>query len=102
MAGFTKSPLQFIGCDVGKAAIVVFDGGDAQTTTIANRLDALTAFAAELDETCLVVCEATGGYEAALLTALVGAGRAIHRADARKVNAFIRSFGILGKTDASL
>ncbi len=100
MAGFTKSPLRFIGCDVGKAAIVVFDGGDAQTTTIANRLDALTAFAAELDETCLVVCEATGGYEAALLAALVGAGRAIHRADARKVKAFIRSFGILGKTDA--
>jgi len=30
----------------------------------------------------------------------VQAGRAAHRADARKVKAFIRSFGILGKTDA--
>ena len=28
------------------------------------------------------------------------AGRAAHRADARKVKAFIRSFGTLGKTDA--
>jgi len=47
-----------------------------------------------------VVCEATGSHEAALLSALLQAGRAAHRADARKVKAFIRSFGTLGKADA--
>jgi len=91
---------RFIGCDVGKTSIVVFDSHDGRTRTIPNSLDALAAFAAELDDSCLVVCEATGGHEAALLTALVKAERAAHRADARKVKAFIRSFGILGKTDA--
>lgn len=89
-----------IGCDVGKAAIVVYDSLTGIQTSIANASEALAAWAAGLDPDCLVVCEATGGYEAALLAALVKAGVPAHRADARKVKAFIRSFGILGKTDA--
>jgi transposase len=86
---------RFIGCDVGKSAIAVFDSADNRGFTLANEHDALDAFAAGLD-----ACEATGGHEAALLDALVRAGRAAHRADARKVKAFIRSLGTLGKTDA--
>ena len=96
----TTSYTRFIGADVGKAAIVVFDNRDNTTRTIPNSPEQLAAFAAELDGACLVVCEATGGHEAALLHALTQAGLAVHRADARKVKAFIRSFGILGKTDA--
>lgn len=96
----TKTFSRFIGCDVGKTEIVVFDSHTAQITTIANHPRDLAAFAATLDTTCLVVCEATGGYEAALLSAVVKAEIAAHRADARKVKAFIRSFGILGKSDA--
>ncbi len=96
----TPTPAAFIGCDVGKTAIVVFDSRDNRTRTIPNRPEDLAAFAISLDHTCLVVCEATGGHEAALLCALVSAGRIAHRADARKVKAFIRSFGTLGKTDA--
>jgi transposase len=92
--------VRFIGCDVGKIAIVVFDSASGQTRTIANQPEALARFASELDNTCLVVCEATGGYEAALLGALLDAAVPAHRADARKVKAFIRSFGTLGKTDA--
>ncbi|MGH7211016.1 MAG: IS110 family transposase [Acetobacteraceae bacterium] len=92
-------PTGFIGCDVGKAGIVVFDSRDNRTRTIANRPDDLATFAATLDEGCLTICEATGGHEAALLNALIAAKHAIHRADARKVKAFIRSFGTLGKTD---
>jgi transposase len=94
------APTRFIGCDVGKTSIVVFDSHNGGTRTTPNRPDDLATFAAGLDESCLVVCEATGGYEAALLCALAQAGRAAHRADARKVKAFIRSFGTLGKTDA--
>ncbi len=61
---------------------------------------ALYDFAASLDPTCFVVCEATGGYERDLLAALLADGVPAHRADARKVKAFIRSFGTLGKSDA--
>jgi transposase len=96
----TASNLAFIGCDVGKTTIVVFDSRNGRTTSIANRRQDLARFATRLDDSCLVICEATGGHEATLLDVLVEAGIAAHRADARKVKAFIRSFGILGKTDA--
>jgi transposase len=101
----TKTPSRFLGCDVGKAEIVVLDSRDGTTRTLPNRPDALARFAAGLnlaglDPDCLAVCEATGGYEGALLAALLAAGCPAHRADARKVKAFIRSFGTLGKSDA--
>ncbi|WP_336814938.1 IS110 family transposase [Bosea sp. MMO-172] len=96
----TNTPSRFLGCDVGRAEIVVFDSCDGTTRSIANRPDALAAFAAGLEPDGLVICEATGGYEDALLAALATAGRPAHRADARKVKAFIRSFGTLGKSDA--
>lgn len=92
-------PTAFIGCDVGKAEIVIFDSRTGRSRTLCNTPAALAGFAQSLDASCLVVCEATGGYEAELLDALVRAGRTVHRADAGKVRAFIRSFGTLGKTD---
>ena len=91
---------RFIGCDVGKATIVVFDSLSGRTQTIANQPKALAVFVATLDAACFALCEATGGYEAALLAALIAAGIPTHRADARKVKYFIRSRGTLGKTDA--
>ena len=100
MSPIATPPTRFIGCDVGKRTVVVFDSVSGQTRSIPNRKPDLVRFARGLDEACLIVCEATGGYENALLQALLDAGRAAHRADARKVKAFIRSFGTLGKTDA--
>src|SRR5271163_2254548 len=93
------TPSRFIGCDVGKTAIVAFDTASGRTCTIANEPQALSDFAASLDPACFVICEATGGYERDLLAAMLAAGVPAHRADARKVKAFIRSYGILGKTD---
>lgn len=93
-------PSYFIGCDVGKAEIVVFDDRVGLCRSIANDPKALALWAATLDPEGLVICEATGGYETELLAALTKAGASVHRADARKVKAFIRSFGVLGKTDA--
>jgi len=98
MSDLTTTPSRCIGCDVGKHSIVAFDSGSV--VSVANDPEALAAFAAALDPDCLVICEATGGHEAALLGALTDAGRQAHRADARKVKAFIRSLGTLGKTDA--
>lgn len=96
----SKSVCRVVGCDVGKASIAVFDSEGRKIGIIDNDPKALKRLAADLDATCFVVCEATGGYEAALLSAMVDAGIPVHRADARKVKAFIRSFGTLGKTDA--
>ena len=96
----TVPPTAFIGCDVGKTAIVVFDSRTKSSRMLPNIPQDLAGFAHSLDDTCLVVCEATGGYEAELLAALASVGRAVHRADACKVRAFVRSFGTLGKTDA--
>lgn len=100
MHALTTTPSRFIGCDVGKASIAVFDSLDGRSEILLNRPKELAAFAAKLEPGCLVVCEATGGHETALLQAVCQAGHAIHRADARKVKAFIRSHGTLGKTDA--
>lgn len=96
------TPTRFIGADVGKAEIVFHDSRGNARHTIPNKPKDLAAFAAkaDLDATCLVVCEATGGYEDALLAALLAVGCPAHRADARKVKAFIHSYGTLAKTDA--
>ena len=88
-----------LGCDVGKKEVVVFDSASRRILRVPNQTDALHAFAATLDAACLAVCEATGGYELDLLAALLAAGVPAHRADARKVKAFIRSFGTYAKTD---
>jgi transposase len=100
MATTSNAPSRFVGCDVGKAFVVVFDTAAGQVQTIPNRAPDLRRFARTLRPDCLVVCEATGGYEARLLDAMLAAGVPCHRADARKVKAFIRSFGTLGKSDA--
>lgn len=94
------APSRFIGCDVGKSSLVVSEHGHAATREIANRKADIEAFAAKLDSDCLLVCEATGGHEGLLLDVITATGLAVHRADARKVKAFIRSHGVLGKTDA--
>ena len=53
MTQASNTPLAIIGCDVGKASIVVCDSRDGRIRTIANRPDALADFAARLDATCL-------------------------------------------------
>lgn len=98
-ASVTPLP-QVIGCDVGKAEIVAFDSRTGRTAALPNRPDALEGFIGSLPRTCLVVCEATGGYEAELLLAAAAAAIPVHRADARRVKAFIRSLGRIAKTDA--
>jgi transposase len=92
-------PPRVIGCDVGKFTVVVFDGATGQTHHLDNTPECLTSFLRKLTGEALVVCEATGGYEASLLLAASAAGVPAHRADARKVKAFIRSLGMLGKSD---
>lgn len=99
MSATTTTRVHAIGCDVGKDHVVVFDPRTGKACAIANEPGALAAFADTLTADCLLVCEATGGWEAGLLDAALAAGVPAHRADARKVKAFIRSLGRLAKTD---
>jgi transposase len=100
MAQSTSQPAYIVGCDVDKIRIITVNSRDNLTRAIPNQPKELAAFTATLDPTCLIICEATGGHEAALLAAAVSAKIPAHRADARKVKSFIRSFGTMGKTDA--
>ena len=51
-------------------------------------------------EADLVICEPTGGYETVLIEECLRRGLAVHRADTRRLKAFIRSRGRVGKSDA--
>ena len=50
-------------------------------------------------ETCLVVIEATGGYERLLVADLLDAGHLVAVVNPRQVRDFAKAFGILAKTD---
>ena len=89
-----------LGCDVAKDSITLFDTAVARPETVDNSPQALKALFKRLESDVFVVCEATGGYEAALLAAAHDAGLSVHRADPRKAKAFVRSLRCYGKTDA--
>ena len=101
MAVHADKSLLILGCDVAKDTIVIYRSDTGELFTILNRKQSvrrfLTAFAGQH---IFGICEATGGYESLLLEEFVRLGLAVHRADARKVKAYIRSLGIQGKTDA--
>ena len=90
----------FLGFDVSKDEITVFDSRTDKVTTVANRKAALADFLRDYGQESYAICEPTGGYETLLLSALQTAGITTHRADTIRVKAFIRSRGTIGKTDA--
>ena len=90
----------FIGFDVSKDSVTAHNSRTGITEDIENDPLSLRRYVKQLDGECLAICEPTGGYEAALLDVLVATSIPAHRADARKVKAFMRSLGIYGKTDA--
>lgn len=87
-----------LGCDVAKDSVVMFDSTTGTTQTIDNSPKALRQALRRLGQV-FVVCEATGGYEAALLAVTHDLGLPAHRGDPRKVSAFLRSLRSHGKTD---
>ena len=95
-----------LGCDVGQDEVVIFDSASSRCRSVANRPEALSRALAELvppDQEAgavLLVCEATGGHEAGLLSAAWQAGLAAHRADPRKAHNFLLSLRSAGKSDS--
>jgi transposase len=95
--------IRFFGCDVSKKW---FDVAGTSPGGTCRRYDndeaGIASFIASIggDFSEVFVClEATGGYEALVLRALIEAGIATHRATPYKVRCYIRAVGQFAKTD---
>lgn len=100
MTVLESAPSTVVGIDVSKDNLVVFDQASQTLMSVGNDTKAIAKLVASFDPGTLVVCEPTGGHEAPLVSELLAQGIACHRADTLKVQAFIKSFGRLAKTDA--
>lgn len=93
----------FVGIDISKNDFSVAVHGQDKTNIYANNLEGFDAFFSAyrtILQNGFIVLETTGGYELSLIYYLQNQQCAIHRAHARKVKYFIRSFGKLAKTDS--
>jgi transposase len=93
--------MMFVGIDVSKAWVdvaLVPGGPRPRVSTDAAALDGLVRELAALAPTVIVV-EATGGYESALVSACAVAGLPIVVVNPRQVRDFAKAIGRLAKTD---
>lgn len=93
----------FIGIDISKDSFVAVEHGVKKATHYPNNKKGYSHFCKDFKQQLprsLVVLEATGGYEIELITHLQSKKLLVHRANARKVKNFIRSFGTFAKTDS--
>lgn len=92
---------RFIGVDVAKAKVDVFVSDTGELFQARNDERSLSRLVRKLDCTdALAVIDLTGGYESLCVKAFHAAGVKVHRAEGRKVKAFMRATGQLAKTDA--
>jgi transposase len=91
----------FVGIDVSKATldVAVSTGASRQVVNDDPGIATLVAELAHLQPT-LVVLEATGGYQAAVVAALVVRGIPVAVVNPRQVRDFAKALGKLAKTDA--
>lgn len=93
----------FIGVDISKDNFAAALFGKKETQVFSNDNIGFNSFKKTYKDylsNSLVVLETTGGYEMELVRYLQSKQIATHRANTRKVKHFIRSFGVLGKSDA--
>lgn len=90
----------YIGCDIAKKMLDLFDPLSGRLFRVANEADAIEAFAATLDPaTSFVVMEATGSHDRLLRQFLSQAGIAFARINPTMVRRFAQARGRLAKTD---
>ncbi len=90
-----------VGIDVSKALLDVAVVPAGEVLQFANDVDGIEALRNKLTSSAveLVVMEATGGYETAVATALVGAGLRVAVVNPRQVRDFAKASGRLAKND---
>jgi transposase len=97
----STSAAQFVGIDVSKSQLDVAVRPRGETWTVAHDEAGLSALVARLRTLApaLIVVEATGGWEVALVGALAAALLPVAVVNPRQVRDFARSTGTLAKTD---
>lgn len=91
--------LRYVGIDVSKQHLDIFDEGLGVPERIANATQAITQLVARWQCDALVVFEATGVYDLELRKALEGAGIRFARINPARARDFARASGQLAKTD---
>ena len=96
-----KSITHFVGIDVAKRSFDVCCLPEENRLSLPYDDQGLSQLHGELPEkgTCLIVLEATGGYQRRLVAELIGAGHHVAVVNQRQVRDFARGLGILAKTD---
>ena len=92
---------RFIGIDVSKAKLDIYDDATGEFLTVENTAKAIEKYVSALspDPELLIVVDLTGGYEALCVNTFYNRGFTVHRAEGRRVKAFMRSYGEHAKTD---
>lgn len=91
----------FVGIDIAKRSFDVHLLPEGRALSLDYDQQGLRQLRRQLPEpgTCLIVVEATGGYERRLVAELADAGHQVAVVNPRQVRDFARGFGILAKTD---
>lgn len=91
----------FVGIDIAKAKFDVAIGLNSKVLTLSNDSNGFADLCAKLSEpgSCLIVMEATGGYEKSLALYLADRGHVVAVVNPRQVRDFAKAMNILAKTD---
>jgi transposase len=91
----------YVGIDVSKARLDVAVLGEKQPWQVDNTLDGIAQLVKQMADLQpeLIVVEATGGYQRAVVDALVHAGLCVAVVNPARVRQFARACGLLAKTD---
>jgi transposase len=90
---------KYVGVDLSKAELMADLPAEAKPRAFVQNEKGHAAFMAALPEQAHVVCEASGGYERALVQALQQAGVPVSVVMSRRVRAFAEASGLRAKTD---
>ena len=91
----------YVGIDVSKGRLDVAVLGKERVWQVDNTRDGITRLVEQMQELQpeLIVVEATGGYQRAVVEALFWAGLAVAVVNPARVRQFARACGLLAKTD---
>jgi transposase len=91
----------FVGIDIAKDKFDVAIHGEKRGWEVANHKKGIAKFVQQLGgwKTELIVVEATGGYEEALVLALFEAGSPVALVSPQRVRQYAKAKGLLAKTD---
>ena len=91
----------YVGIDVSKDRLDVAVLGERQETQVENSREGIARLVEQMEDLQpeLIVVEATGGYQRAVVEALFWAGLAVAVVNPARVRQFARACGLLAKTD---